>query len=162
MAKEKNKNTVIIIALVLLAIALGLLIGYLVWGRQATALPETKAQPEESFQQEITGQAEPAQTEGTAQDAAPLSTYWSADSAAAQSLREYVTKVTNPDDPDSFIPEKDRIAVFDMDGTLACETYYTYYDTMMFIEYCLNDHPDQVSDELKQVAVSIKPGYTAD
>ena len=25
-------------------------------------------------------------------------------------------------DPENFIPEKDRIAVFDMDGTLTCET----------------------------------------
>ncbi len=92
----------------------------------------------------------------------PLSTYWTEDSAAAQSLREYVTMVTDPSDKDNFIPEKDRIAVFDMDGTLTCETYYTYYDTMMFIEYCLRDHPDRVSDELKQVAASIKPGYLAD
>jgi phosphoserine phosphatase len=49
-----------------------------------------------------------------------------------------------------------------MDGTLTCETYYTYYDTMMFIEYCLVDHPDEVSDELKQVAAAIQPGYKAD
>ena len=93
---------------------------------------------------------------------ATFGTYWTADSAPAQSLRDYVTKVTNPDDKDNFIPEKDRIAVFDMDGTLTCETYYTYYDTMMFIEFCLNDHPERVSDELKQVAAAIKPGYLAD
>ena len=49
-----------------------------------------------------------------------------------------------------------------MDGTLTCETFYTYYDTMMFIEYCLYDHPDQVSEELKQAAEEIKPGYKAD
>ena len=49
-----------------------------------------------------------------------------------------------------------------MDGTLTCETYYTYYDTMMFIEYCLVDHPERVSDELKAVAASIQPGYLAD
>ena len=49
-----------------------------------------------------------------------------------------------------------------MDGTLTCETYYTYYDTMMFIEYCLHDHPERMSDELKQVAASIKPGYLAE
>ena len=61
-----------------------------------------------------------------------------------------------------FIPVEDRIAVFDMDGTLTCETYYTYYDTMMFIEYCLVDHPERVSDELKAVAASIQPGYLAD
>ena len=91
-----------------------------------------------------------------------LTAYWSADSAAAQSLRDYVTKVTDDANADSFIPVKDRIAVFDMDGTLTCETFYTYYDTMMFIEYCLYDHPDQVSEELKQAAEEIKPGYKAD
>lgn len=94
--------------------------------------------------------------------AVPLTTYWTSDSAAAQSLRDYVAAVTDPKNETGFIPEKDRIAVFDMDGTLTCETYYTYYDTMMFIEYCLVDHPERVSDELKQIAASIKPGYTAD
>ena len=92
----------------------------------------------------------------------PLTTYWAADSAPAQALRDYVAKVTNPADKANFIPEKDRIAVFDMDGTLACETFYTYYDTMMFIEYCLYDHPERVSDELKEIAASIEPGYLAD
>ena len=67
----------------------------------------------------------------------PLSQYWAKESAVALELREYVAKVTDPSDKTNFIPEKDRIAVFDMDGTLTCETYYTYYDTMMFIEYCL-------------------------
>ena len=92
----------------------------------------------------------------------PLTAYWSPDSAPARELRDYVAKVTDPRDEANFIPEKDRIAVFDMDGTLTCETYYTYYDTMMFIEYCLNDHPERVSTELKQIAAAIKPGYTAD
>ena len=91
-----------------------------------------------------------------------LNEYWSADSTVAQSLRDYVAKVTDRGDEDNFIPVEDRIAVFDMDGTLTCETYYTYYDTMMFIEYCLVDHPEDVSDDLKQIAASIKPGYVAD
>ena len=95
-------------------------------------------------------------------EAAPLSGCWTADSAAAQSLRDYVAKVTDPKNEAGFLPEKDRIAVFDMDGTLTCETYYTYYDTMMFIEYCLADHPERVTEELKQIAASIEPGYTAD
>lgn len=90
-----------------------------------------------------------------------LSEYWAANSEAAESLREYVTKVTNKKDSENFIPVKDRIAVFDMDGTLTCETYYTYYDTMMFINYCLEDHPERVSDDLKAAAAEIKPGYTA-
>ena len=92
----------------------------------------------------------------------PLSVYWSEDSEAAKSLVDFVSRITDPKDTENFVPEKDRIAVFDMDGTLTCETYYTYYDTMMFIEYCLEDHPERVSDELKRVAASIKPGYVAD
>ena len=86
---------------------------------------------------------------------------WTTDSAAKASLLSYVEAVTEEGSAD-YIPVKDRIAVFDMDGTLTCETYYTYYDTMMFIEYCLVDHPERVSDELKQIAASIQPGYLAD
>ena len=92
----------------------------------------------------------------------PLTGSWSPDSEAARKLRDYVTKVTDPGDGDNFIPPQDRIAVFDMDGTLTCETYYTYYDTMMFIEYCLHDHPERVPEELKEVAAAIRPGYVAD
>lgn len=99
------------------------------------------------------------ETQAADSEAALLS--WSSDSAAGDSLLSYVKAVTEEGSED-YIPVKDRIAVFDMDGTLTCETYYTYYDTMMFIEYCLVDHPEKVSDELKQVAASIKPGYLAD
>jgi len=101
--------------------------------------------------------AEPAAEEPAAE---PLS-LWTEGSAPKQKLIDYVTEVTDETSAD-FIPVEDRIAVFDMDGTLACETYYTYYDTMMFIEYCLHDHPERVSDELKAVAAEIKPGYLAD
>lgn len=86
--------------------------------------------------------------------------YWN-EGEALTSLTTYVKNVVNKKSKD-YIPVEDRIAVFDMDGTLMCETYYTYYDTMMFIEYCLVDHPDKVSNELKEVASSIKPGYLAD
>ena len=91
----------------------------------------------------------------------PLTTYWAPGSKVSEALRNYVKKTTNANDKANYIPKKDRIAVFDMDGTLTCETFYTYYDTMMFIEYCLKDHPDKVSEELKKEAASIKPGYVA-
>ena len=90
----------------------------------------------------------------------PLS-LWNEGTGAREHLINYVSAVTQEGGED-YIPVEDRIAVFDMDGTLACETFYTYYDTMMFIEYCLYDHPERVSDELKAVAASIQPGYLAD
>ena len=86
---------------------------------------------------------------------------WNEGTGARDKLIDYVSAVTQEDGSD-FIPVEDRIAVFDMDGTLTCETFYTYYDTMMFMEYCLYDHPERVSDELKAVAASIQPGYVAD
>ena len=99
--------------------------------------------------------------------ATPLTQYWTDGSAAAEQLRSYVDKVTNADDPDNYIPEKDRIAVFDMDGTLTCETFFTYYDTMMFIDFCntrLDDSEylsEKDKEELKAVAQSITPDYKA-
>jgi len=77
-----------------------------------------------------------------------------------ESIVEFVSEATD-EKSEGFIPVEDRIAVFDMDGTLTCETFYTYYDTMMFIEFCLKDHPERVSEELKEAAREIEPGYTA-
>ena len=51
-----------------------------------------------------------------------LSEYWTEDSAAAESLNAYLLAVTDETSPD-YIPVPDRIAVFDLDGTLMCETY---------------------------------------
>ena len=99
--------------------------------------------------------------EPKSENTAEVLSLWTEGSAPKQQLIDYVNAVTDENSPD-FIPVEDRIAVFDMDGTLTCETYYTYYDTMMFIEYCLHDYPDRVSDELKAAAAEIKPGYLAD
>ena len=86
--------------------------------------------------------------------------YWTQDSTAMKSIMEFADAAAD-DKSEGFIPVEDRIAVFDMDGTLTCETFYTYYDTMMFIEFCLKDHPERVSEELKEAAREIEPGYTA-
>ena len=126
---------------------------YAVGAGKSTASPAAQPQKETA----PGGQTETAPAEVPAE---PLS-LWNEGTGARAKLIDFVTSVTREGGED-FIPEEDRVAVFDMDGTLACETYYTYYDTMMFIEYCLVDHPERVSDELKEVAASIKPGYVAD
>ena len=99
------------------------------------------------------------QTAGKEQAAEALA-YWNPSSAAMQSLVEFV-KASVDEASEGYIPVQDRIAVFDMDGTLTCETYFTYYDTCMFIDYCLKDHPERVSEELKDAARELKPGYVA-
>ena len=69
--------------------------------------------------------------------------FWTKNSAAKQKLIEYVTDVTNKRSK-NFIPVADRIAVFDVDGTIACETAPFCFDFMMFVHRALDD-PDYVA-----------------
>ena len=48
---------------------------------------------------------------------------WVDNSVPIAALKEYVEDVTN-EKSENFIPVEDRIAVFDLDGTLYCETSY--------------------------------------
>ena len=132
-----------------------------------TAFAEAEEVSTESEALDAAAPSTEAETPSEEQAALPLTEYWSADSPVAESLRAYVAKVTDESDEENFIPVKDRIAVFDMDGTLTCETFFTYYDTMMYINFCQKyvDDNDWLSEkdkeELKQVADSITPEYKA-
>ena len=64
--------------------------------------------------------------------------YWSKDSAAHKALVDYVKDVTNKRSP-NYIPEEDRIAVFDLDGTLLGERTPSYFEWMMYLDRALND-----------------------
>ena len=52
---------------------------------------------------------------------------WNKDAPALKALIEYVEAVTDESSPD-YIPPADRIATFDMDGTLCGELYPTYLE----------------------------------
>ena len=76
--------------------------------------------------------------------ACPLS-LWNDGAPAKKALIEYVAAVTDSRSPD-FVPAKDRIAVFDLDGTLFCETAPTYFDWLLFEHRVLDDRsftPDE-------------------
>ena len=83
-----------------------------------------------------------------------LSEYWTDGSAAAESLNAYLLSVTDENSPD-FIPVYARIAVFDLDGTLMCETDPFCFEYMVFADYALNSGSDTVTDEIKAVAQEI-------
>ncbi len=69
--------------------------------------------------------------------------YWTKNSVAKQKLIEYVNDVTDKRSK-NFIPVADRIAVFDVDGTIACETAPFCFDFMMFVHRALDD-PDYIA-----------------
>ena len=64
--------------------------------------------------------------------------FWTKNSVPKQKLIEYVKDVTDKHSK-NFIPTEDRIAVFDIDGTIACETAPFCFDFMMFVYRALDD-----------------------
>ncbi|MBR2698325.1 MAG: 5'-methylthioadenosine/adenosylhomocysteine nucleosidase [Clostridia bacterium] len=83
-----------------------------------------------------------------------VSEYWTEDSRAAASLNEYLLAVTDPASPD-YIPVENRVAVFDLDGTLMCETCPFCFEYMVFADYALN-HADDMPEEVLAVAREIE------
>ena len=69
---------------------------------------------------------------------------WHASAPALNALIDYVEAVTQESSPD-FIPEADRVAVFDMDGTLMGELFPTYLEVILLSHRILAD-PSYVPD----------------
>lgn len=81
-------------------------------------------------------------------------TDWNQDSAVLTKLTDYVDSVTDESSKD-FIPVEDRIAVFDFDGTLFCETFPIYFEWQMYAERVLNDSDYEATEEMKSVGEEI-------
>ena len=78
---------------------------------------------------------------------------WTETAPAKKELSAYIADITRKGS-DHYIAPEDRIAVFDLDGTLMCETYPRCFEYMVFVDYVQN-HPDRVSEEEKKVAQEI-------
>ena len=80
------------------------------------------------------------------ESSAPTSfSHWNAEAPALQALIEYVNAVTDTVSPD-YIPPEDRIATFDMDGTLIGELFPTYLEDVMLMRRIFDD-PTYTPDE---------------
>lgn len=85
-------------------------------------------------------------------------TYWN-DCSALTTLKTFVEGATKKG-ADTFIPTEDRVAVFDMDGTVFGELYPTYFEYIMFVYRALED-PDyapNAPEDVKAVAEEIRLG----
>lgn len=77
--------------------------------------------------------------------------YWQPDSPAMRSIVDFVSASVDTNS-NGFIPKDDRIAVFDMDGTLYGERFPTYFNDWLFIQRALHDESYQAPDDLKAFA----------
>ncbi|MBQ7521771.1 MAG: haloacid dehalogenase-like hydrolase [Clostridia bacterium] len=82
---------------------------------------------------------------------------WTENAPLKSELTAYMKSVTDKNSPD-FIPVENRIAVFDMDGTLCCETDPGYFDHKLLYHRVIEDpdYKDKASEEEKATAEEIK------
>ena len=113
--------------------------------------------------------------------------YWTDSAPAKTQLQSYMAQITNKNSKD-YIPVSDRIAVFDLDGTLCCETDPVYFDHELLVYRVFGDpnyvnkasnfekavagkvvefaltgvYPEELSNEHGQAIASAFSGMTVD
>ncbi len=97
-----------------------------------------------------------AQSADKETDADALS-LWTQSAPLKKELVEYMKAITTEGSKD-FIPVENRIAVFDMDGTLCCETDPGYFDHKLLYHRVMEDpgYKDKASEAEKETAAIIK------
>ena len=76
------------------------------------------------------------------------------DCNSKKKILDYIEEITS-EQSTNFIPKSDRIAIFDMDGTIFQETDPTYCDLKLFVYRVLNDTNYTATDEQKELAYKI-------
>ena len=79
---------------------------------------------------------------------------WASDSEVAKTINEYLLAVTD-EQSESFIPVSDRIAVFDLDGTIIIEDAPFCFEYMVFADYALRSNSATITEEVRAVAHEI-------
>lgn len=88
---------------------------------------------------------------GIARAEAPAIENWAVDSPAMASIVEFVESAGDEGSA-GFIPVEDRVAVFDMDGTLYGERFPTYFNDWLYINRALYDDSYEAPEELRAFA----------
>lgn len=150
--KEKQKNPATTWKIVAAVLAVALIAVSCTWA--ITAANTTPAAPAGTASvTETATDASPAQADKQA-DALSM---WTENAPLKAELTAYIKAVTDKNSAD-FIPVEDRIAVFDMDGTLCCETDPGYFDHKLLYHRVTEDpdYKDKASAEEKETAAIIK------
>ena len=115
--------------------------------------PEASASPVTSPSPEASASPVASQEPATADE---MLDKWNNGATAKNELVSYMAAVTKEGSAD-YIPKEERIAVFDLDGTLFCETDPNYFDYTLLRYRVLDDpeYKDKASEFEKEVALKI-------
>ena len=120
----------------------------------AEAAEETAAEETAAAEEETGAEAEAA---ADAEEAKPELEFWTEDSKAAASIRAYVEGAVD-ENSEKYIPVEDRLAVFDLDGTIIGELYPSYFEYMMFIHRALYDDSYEAPWDVRACAKALEEG----
>ena len=81
--------------------------------------------------------------------------FWTKDSPGMASIVSYVKSVTDKTSPE-YLPPQERIAVFDLDGTICGERFPTYFDQSLMLYRLLHDVSYNPDPETKAYAEALE------
>ena len=143
---QKKSKIRLIILLPILVILLALTICFIVLYIQEK---NKNSEKEESKNSDITSDI--PEDDHSYHGYTPLSS-WN-NCTAKTKLSEFISKINSAE---YYVPKEDRIAVFDLDGTLYQETDPTYDDWKLYYYRVYNDTNFTSTEEQKQIADAIK------
>ena len=151
-SQTKQKPYALIIAFAL-GVALAAIV-FAAWSKAHGAAQPVDT-PASSQEQETAANQEPAAKPDGSLDIAATFPSWDPDSASLAELVTFVQDVTDPASPNYREPEE-RIATFDMDGTLICEKAPIYIDYMMLLHRVLDDPNHKAAPDVVELCENIR------
>ena len=138
---EKRKNILLLVLAFLAGVLITAIAAVLIAGQQAPSV------------QPGSGTAEAAGAEAI--DYAAVFPSWDPDSASLRELVDFVSASADESNPGYLEPE-DRIAVFDMDGTILCEKAPVYIDYCLTMYRVLDDPTYNAAEEERSAMQQIR------
>lgn len=133
----KKTNWLLAVAAFLAGAAIAAIVAFILWGQGASEKPE---------------QAAPS---GKSLDYAEAFPSWEPDSASLHALVDFVADCTDAESP-NYLDPADRIAVFDMDGTILCEKAPVYIDYCLTMYRVLDDPTYPATEEEREAMQQVR------
>ena len=147
---NEKRNTMLLLAAAFLAgIAITAIVAFALTGQQGTSAEQEAATYPESDTSEATAAS------GKDIDFERTFPSWDPNSASLRELVDFVADSTNESSP-NYLDPADRIAVFDMDGTILCEKAPVYIDYCMTMYRVLDDPTYTATEEERSAMQQVR------
>ena len=146
---EKRNNRLLLASAFLAGVALTAIVAFVLTGQQGVS----SQQGNSTRQGSDTSHAETASAKNI--DYSKTFPSWNPDSASLKELVDFVADSTDESSPD-YLDPADRIATFDMDGTILCEKAPVYIDYCLTMYRVLDDSTYKATEEERNAMQQVR------